>query len=35
MGVDVAHLILVALGDTNDQVVDEGADGSESGNILS
>ena len=28
MGVDVAHLVLVALGDTNDQVVDDGSDGS-------
>lgn len=26
MGVDVAHLVLEALGDTDDQVVDEGAD---------
>ena len=28
MGVDVAHLVLVAFGDAEDQVVDEGADGS-------
>lgn len=34
MGVDVAHLVLEALGDTDDQVVDEGTDGSESGNGL-
>lgn len=26
MGIDVAHLVLEALGDTDDQVVDEGAD---------
>lgn len=35
MGVDVAHLVLVTLGDANDQVVDQGTDGSESGDILS
>lgn len=34
MGVDVSHLVLEALGNTDDQVVDEGADGSESGNGL-
>lgn len=34
MGVDVTHLVLVALGDTNDQVVDQGADGTEGGDIL-
>lgn len=34
MGVDVAHLVLVALGDTNDHVVDESADGAESGDVL-
>lgn len=34
MGVDVAHLVLEALGDTNDQVVDDGADGTEGGNGL-
>jgi len=34
MGVDVAHLVLVALGDTNDHVVDDGADGAESGDVL-
>lgn len=31
----VSHLVLVALGDTNDQVVDERLDGSESGDVLS
>lgn len=34
MGIDVAHLVLEALGDTDDQVVDEGADGTESGDVL-
>lgn len=34
MGVDVAHLVLESLGDTGDQVLDDGADGSESGDIL-
>jgi len=34
MGVDVAHLVLVALGDTDDHVVDESADGTESGDVL-
>lgn len=34
MGIDVAHLVLEALGDTDDQVVDDGADGTESGNVL-
>jgi hypothetical protein len=34
MGIDVAHLVLEALGDADDQVVDEGADGPESGDIL-
>lgn len=34
MGVDVAHLVLESLRDTDDQVVDEGTDGSESGNGL-
>lgn len=34
MGIDVAHLVLEALGDTNDEVVDDGADGTESGNVL-
>jgi hypothetical protein len=35
MGVDVAHLVLEAFGDADDQVVDEGADGAEGGDILS
>lgn len=35
MCVDVSHLVLVTLGDTNDQVVDKSADCSESGDILS
>lgn len=34
MGIDVAHLVLEALGDTNDQIVDDGTDGAESGHIL-
>lgn len=34
MGIDVSHLVLEALGDTDDQVVDERSDGSESGDIL-
>ena len=34
MGIDVAHLVLEALGDTDDQVVDDGADGAEGGNVL-
>lgn len=34
MGVDVAHLVLEALGDTDDQVVDDGADGTEGGDAL-
>lgn len=34
MGVDVTHLVLVALGDTDDQVVDEGADGAECSDAL-
>ena len=28
MGIDIAHLVLEALGDADDQVVDDGADGS-------
>lgn len=35
MGVDVTHLVLEALGDTDDQVVDQGSDGSERGDVLS
>lgn len=34
MCVDVAHLVLVALGDTNDHVVDEGTDGAQGSDIL-
>ena len=34
MGVDVAHLVLEALGDTDDHVVDQGADGTEGGDVL-
>ena len=35
MGVDVSHLVLETLGDTNDQVVDESADCSEGSHVLS
>lgn len=34
MGIDVSHLVLVALGDADDQVVDEGADGTEGSDAL-
>jgi hypothetical protein len=34
MGVDVSHLVLETLGDTDDQVVDEGSDSSEGSDIL-
>lgn len=34
MGVDVAHLVLEALGHADDQVVDDSADGAEGGDIL-
>lgn len=34
MGVDVAHLVLEALGDADDQVVQDGADGAEGGDVL-
>lgn len=34
MCVHISHLVLVTLGDANDQVVDESADGSESGDVL-
>lgn len=34
MGVDVTHLVLEALGDTNDHVVDERADSSEAGDLF-
>ena len=35
MCVDVSHLVLEALGDANDHVVDEGSDSSEGSNVLS
>jgi hypothetical protein len=35
MCVDVSHLVLEALGDTNDQVVDESADCAEGSDVLS
>jgi hypothetical protein len=34
MGIDVSHLVLEALGDTGDQVLDDGSDGAEGGNIF-
>lgn len=34
MGVDVTHLVLESTGDTDHQVVDDGADSTESGNTL-
>ena len=34
MSVHISHLVLVALGDTDDHVVDESADGSEGSDIL-
>lgn len=34
MCVDVSHLVLVALCDTSDHVVDESADGTDGGNFL-
>lgn len=34
MSVDVSHLVLVALGDADDEVVDERTDGSEGGDVL-
>jgi hypothetical protein len=34
LGIDVTHLVLEALGHTDDQVVDEGADSSEGGDAL-
>lgn len=34
MGVDVAHLVQEAAGDTDDQVVDDGADGTEGSDTL-
>lgn len=35
MGVDVSHLVLETSGDTDDHVVDEGLDGSQSSDVLS
>ena len=34
MGIHISHLVLVALGDTRDQVVDDGLDGSQRSDIL-
>lgn len=34
MGVDVSHLVLEALGNTDDQVLDQGSDSSKSGDVL-
>jgi len=34
MGVDETHLVLVTLGDTDDHVVDQGADGAEASDVL-
>jgi hypothetical protein len=34
MGVDVAHLVLVALRDTYDEVLDDGLDGAEGSDVL-
>jgi len=34
MGVDVSHLVLEALGNAGDQVLDERSDGTEGGNIF-
>ena len=34
MGVDVAHLVLKAAGNTGDKVVDDGADGTDSSDAL-
>ena len=35
MGIDISHLVFVALGDTNDQVLDDGLHGSEGCDVLS
>jgi hypothetical protein len=35
MGIDVSHLVFVSLGNTGDQVLDNGLDGSESRDVLS
>lgn len=34
MGVDVTHLVLEAASDTDDKVVENGADGTEGGDVL-
>lgn len=34
MGVDVSHLVLEALGDTSDHVLDDGADSAKAGDLL-
>lgn len=34
MGVNITHLVLEALGDTDDQVVNDGADGTEGSDTL-
>ena len=34
MRIDITHLVLETLGNTDDEVVDVGADGTESGNVL-
>lgn len=34
MGIDVSHFVPVALGDADDEVVDDGFDGAERGDIL-
>ena len=34
MSVDISHLVLEALGHTNNEVIDEGANGAEGGNVL-
>jgi hypothetical protein len=34
MGVDISHLVLEALGDTDNHVLDDGSDGTQSGDVL-
>lgn len=34
MGIDVSHLVLEALGDADNQVVHDGSDGTEGGDVL-
>lgn len=34
MGIDISHLVLVPLGHTHNEVVDEGADGAQRGDVL-